>query len=367
MHTPKLLLSLAAFALLSPNFARADVAPLDHAYKHLRHPRVSILGLADTEQLPAKSDTLALIAKQTPIRNQAARGSCSIFSSTALLESMLIVNGKADASVDLSEEWLQYLIAQNSTDEGSTSPANFDALHEYGSPSEEKMPYIGHTWASLDDDGARERCGKTKGSALKHCLVGHRDPALLAIADNLLASGQGDADFLAARNEAAANKAKFFTADGEQKSGIISGTDEIKKLLAQGIPVTLDIDFYYGAWNHRLATKMGISRDINNWQKGIVGYPEQGSMDLAHSHDEMAGHSVVVVGYDDTREISYTIKMTDGSMKSFTRKGVYYFKNSWGTDNFGPDTQIDGQNVPGYGVMSQDYANEYGQFFQLAL
>lgn len=356
MKSLVLLLALA-------HHAHAQDAALDHAYKNLQHPRIDFLGLADTDQLPAKSDTLALIAKQTPIRNQAARGSCSIFSATALLESMLIVDGKADPSIDLSEEYLQYVISQHTTNDGSTSPANFAALHEFGIPSEQAMPYIGLTWTGLDNPAAQARCGQLKGMPLAHCLTGHRDPRLLLLTDDQI----GDSQLVAARKEALANKQAFFTADGEQKSGIVGTTSDIKKLLSQGIPLTLDIDFYFGAWNHRLGPNHGINRDLNNWQHGLVGYPEEGSMDRAHSREEPDGHSIVIVGYDDDREVSYTSKMTDGSMKTFTRKGVYYFKNSWDVNNFGPLTEIDGQVEPGYGVITQDYANEFGQFFQLTL
>ena len=90
-------------------------------------------------------------------------------------------------------------------------------------------------------------------------------------------------------------------------------------------------------------------------------------MDLAHSNEHSAGHSVVVVGYDDEREIEYQVKMKNGRTKKFKRKGVYYFKNSWGTTNFGTTTEIEGKVFPGYGIISQDYAEEYGQFFKLVL
>ena len=59
--------------------------------------------------------------------------------------------------------------------------------------------------------------------------------------------------------------------------------------------------------------------------------------------------------------------MADGTTKKFTYKGVYYFKNSWGTSSFGRDFDIDGVNFPGYGMMVQKYAEEQGQFFQMPL
>jgi hypothetical protein len=59
--------------------------------------------------------------------------------------------------------------------------------------------------------------------------------------------------------------------------------------------------------------------------------------------------------------------MKDGTTKKFTYKGVYYFKNSWGTSSFGRDFTIDGEKFPGYGMMVAKYAEEQGQFFQMPL
>jgi C1A family cysteine protease len=139
---------------------------------------------------------------------------------------------------------------------------------------------------------------------------------------------------------------------------------EARGLLDSGRPVTLDIDFYYGAWNHRKATEYGISRDQSQWEAGIVGYPESDTIDEQQSRIHRAGHSIVIVGYDDSVEVTTQIAMTDGSTKTFTRKGVYYFKNSWGTEKFGVKFSVEGKNFPGYGMITQDYAHDYGQFYK---
>ncbi len=363
------LLKLFALATLSlsPTLfsqALASEAFLDAPYKQLAHPRVDLEGRSRSN-LPKKSDVLPVIAQQSEVKTQAARGSCSIFSAIALLESMLVVEEKLESAPDLSEEYLQYLIAQHATDDGSTSPANFRALHDYGAPAEEKMPYIGATWKSLSDGIARERCGHIQDRKLANCLTGHRDPALLLMKDEELSTL--DADFLSARREAQENRARFFSDRGRFESGIVWGTNEIKETLSYGVPLTLDIEFYYGAWNHRLADELTIGRDLGLWEKGTVTYPERGSLDRSKSRSKPAGHSVVIVGYDDDLEIEYSLKMDDGSTKTFQRKGVYFFKNSWGTTGFGAEAVIEGKTLPGYGMISQDYANEYGQFFRLSL
>jgi hypothetical protein len=209
-----------------------------------------------------------------------------------------------------------------------------------------------------------------------NCLTGHRDPGLLAASESVLTNPDSllyDPAFLEARKEAEANRALFFSSaplDDDAMfdfGGVLASTADIKAQLDKGIPVTLDLSFYYGSWNHRLTTELGISRNLDAWAKGIVSFPEEGSLDLAKSDEKPAGHSVVVVGYDDEKEVTYTIPMEDGTNKTFTRKGVYYIKNSWGTLGFGADFELNGEKFPGFGMITQDYANQHGQFYQLTL
>ena len=133
------------------------------------------------------------------------------------------------------------------------------------------------------------------------------------------------------------------------------------------MPLILEAEFFYGAWNHRKADSLGIERDLNNWNQGIIGYPEEGSMDRKVSPNSPAGHSVLVVGYDDDAVVSTRVKMEDGSYKTFQYKGVYYFKNSWGPANFAATAKIAGVAAAGYGTITQKYAHEYGSFFKFSL
>jgi hypothetical protein len=358
-------------SLASAPLAMADDAPLSNRFKSLVHPEVSLFRL---ENAAARNNVAALLAKQTPVKAQLNRGTCSIFSATALLESMLIVERKATTSIDLSEEWLQYLISQTTDEEGSESNLNFRALRTYGQPSEAKLPYNGESWEETRTELADKRCGHLKGFAEKSCLVSHRDPALLKKSDSELSDPSSvhyDLEFLAARKEAFVNKERFFSGGSSGipagGGGIVGSTNAVKSLLDKGIPLTLDLDFFYGSWNHREAEGLGINRDAKLWSKGVVTYPEERSADREYSNKEPAGHSVVVVGYDDNVVVTFQAKMTDGRMKTFKRKGVYYFKNSWGTDKFGAEFALAGKKYPGYGMITQDYAHEFGQFFQLKL
>ena len=342
-----------------------DNVYLDRPYRDLQHPQK--LGFSvelDALHVDSKSDVLALAAKQTPVKSQLSRGSCSIFSAIGLLESMLIIEGLERRSVDLSEEWLQYIISLNATEEGATSPENFKALKKYGTASEKKLPYIGETWEEAQTTLTQERCGHLKSTTLEKCLIGHRDPSLIDLSEDEIM--KSDPEFAKAKNDSERRREKYFEST-RAWGKTLSRETEIKSLLAQGTPLTLDIDFFYGSWNHRRAEELSMDRSLKNWKKGIVGYPEDSSVDRKISTKKPAGHSVVIIGYDDTIEVTYSLNMRDGSKQKFKRKGVYIFKNSWGTDSFGVDFEYEGQSLPGYGMITQDYAHEYGQFFRLKL
>lgn len=366
---------LIFFLLL--NSAHAQVltveegAWLDPPYGNLKHPIAlddQVRPLIDFYRAPRRNDIHRMIAAQTAVKAQQSRGTCSIFSATALLESLLVLRGDYSSKIDLSEEWLEYLIVRRKTGEGSSSRENFNALLNHGSVEEELLPYIGETWESADSGPAARRCGRLEGYLLKSCLLGHRDPRLLTATDAELMdprSSYHDPEFYRARRRAL--QFRNVHLKGAFPRYEVQTVEEAKALLRRGVPLTLDLDFYYGAWNHPRAEKLGIGRDEKLWEEGVVGYPEKDSLDWEKSVTERAGHSVVIVGYDDEATITSRLRMRDGSEQVFTWKGVYYFKNSWGMDRFGLRFRLDRSYYPGYGVITQRYAHELGAFFKLPL
>jgi len=320
-------------------------------------------------QLPKASNVLQTIAMQSPVKSQGSRGSCSIFSATALLEAHLIRNRLAQANnIDLSEQWLEYLATRYKSSDGSNSYTNFANLFKFGSPKESTLPYNTQNWKDigLADPNAQTACGAVPANLLTGCLIAQRDPRLLELSDQQLA--QADPVFYQARQEAAKMRAlEMRNPDPSRAYKMLGSVEEVKAYLAKGIPVTLDMDFHYGAWNHRKADQLGIDRNQEHWDKGIIFYPVPGSLDVKLSRTSPAGHSVLVVGYDDTVKVTRTVKMEDGSSKTVTYTGVYYFKNSWGTTSFGVKNTLNGQLIPGYGVMVQDYAQDFGEFFAMPL
>lgn len=346
--------------------ANVDGAYLDAPYKNLVHP----IDSKTNYKLLSKSDFLDMQEVMTPVRGQGSRGTCSIFSGIAMLESMLLIKYNFDKNtLDLSEEWLEYIIMRNRDSDGSNSWANFNALKRYGVPSEQSYAYIGQTWEEGSFNPlADERCGKLEGKLKKSCLLGHRDPRLLnASSAQLLTEESGffDPEFSAARDEAFQFRNNYIKIAGSNYS--VYYTQDVKRLLTKGIPLTLGIEFFYGAWNHRKAVDFGIGRSEENWNNGIVGYPERGSVDLKVSRENGAGHSILIVGYDDNKIVTTKVKMEDGSEKEFTYKGVYYFKNSWGTGGFGKDFNMSGEVFDGYGMITQKHAHQHGSFYRMPL
>lgn len=348
-----------------PVLADIDGAYLDNKYENLVHPKVDRGAI---NKATPKSDTESVIAFQSPVRSQMARGTCSIFSATAYLEGLLIKKGEFDQGIDLSEEWLQYTAVRNKTSDGSYAGSNFEAIRRYGMPYETTLPYIGEDWVEVFNIFKDKRCGHLSGNQQKSCYIVHRDPTLLTLSDEQILDESKpfyDPEFVTARTEAVQ-----FRTDHIQFASTnyyMSNVSQIKGALLQGYPIILEIDFYYGAWNHRKADELGIGRDMDQWYQGIVTNPEYGSMDLQESKKKPAGHSILVVGFDDNKIVKKKIKMADGTMKTFTYKGVYYFKNSWGADSFGRDFQVDGNNYPGYGMIVQKHAHKDGAFYVLPL
>ncbi len=363
MLSVKKLTLISSLLISTSSFADIDGAYLSPAFNNLKHPKVNDKNNKNSFN---KSNTLSVVNHMTPVRSQGSRGTCSIFSATALLEGMLVINGQTTPQADLSEEWLEYLVISTtrSTTDGSYTNRNLDLMRRYGMATEQVLPYQSANWSKSDSLLENERCSHLINSERTMCELGHFDPNLIRMNDTQLSaiSAPYISTFMQAKDIAARVKSGYIRYTSNYYVG---SSTNIKNLLDSGKPVILDQNFYYGAWNHRLADQHGIGRDETNWSKGIVGFPEPGSMDYKKSRENPAGHSVLVVGYDDNKVVTTNVLMQDGTYKKFSYKGVYYFKNSWGTSSFGTQTNIDGSIQPGYGIMTQKYAHQYGSFFTI--
>src|SRR5690606_15046613 len=131
--------------------------------------------------------------------------------------------------------------------------------------------------------------------------------------------------------------------------------------LDRGEVLALDVTFFYEAWNHGAGRSMeGLNIDSELWKQGVVSYPDPRSQDYIKSQESSvrAGHSVVIVGFDPEVVISREVQDSQGNMMTVESKGVYYFKNSWGQNSFGVEFNLQGESLPGYGMISMDYAHQ---------
>lgn len=369
-----LLILLALFAFAANSQAQTlhsaidwDKAPLSGPVTDFRPP-VDDGGGDDDKNLSA-SDVVTNISYQTPVRSQGRRGTCSIFSAIALLENRLRQRHGFSDDLDLSEQYLEYLSVRGRTTDGSNSWTNFNNIARYGVPGEKTLPYDPADWTK-DESLASDRCGhlQRESTNYKSCLIVQRDPQVLFFSDIQLLNQNSpffDPDFVAARKEATLFKNQYLAFQSYNYR--LSSTTTIKRYLDAGYALTMGMPIYYGAWNHGGGHDEGIETNSDYWYRGLVGHPERGSVDREKSPNKAAGHSVVIVGYDDQKEVTVAMKMSDGTTKNFTYKGVYYFKNSWGTTSFGKDFEVAGVNYPGYGMITQKYAHEFGTFYHLPL
>lgn len=371
MKLKSILIFLAVCPVFSSYANEADHAYLDAPYENLIHP---VNDLKNTKSNFDKSDVMSLLKFQSSVKSQGSRGTCSIFSATAMAEAMLKISGKVslDEIVDLSEEWLEFLAiaSTRSTTDGSYSSKNFDLIFKHGMAHEKTLHYETDDWTTSFWGLSQERCSHLVERDLSVCKLAHFDPSFYSMSQSLLSESVigGAQEFLSAKKEALKFKKQYLMKTPNVYYNIYS-VSEVKALLKSGVPVTVGMDFFYGAWNHRKANDLGIGRDLKAWEEGVVGYPEKLSMDYAVSRksENRAGHSILVVGFDDTKIVETSIKMNDGTIKKFTYQGVYYFKNSWGTDSFGRNQSIEDESFPGYGQITQAYANEYGSFYRFPL
>lgn len=378
----RIILSVITCFFLSTISVHADpqYQRLAPPFKNLKHPKKKTRPGSENYRFEPQSDLQKVLRYQSPVQSQKNRGTCSIFSAIALLESHLL-RGRLFEKIDLSEEWLEYVIMAKrgpSASEGSSSGLNFRALAEYGFTTEKMWEYDGDTWEDLSTQKARDFCNPLSGSnLLDACLLGHRDPRLLKADDSLLSqpgSNLYDEDFLAIRESAIQLRDQTIEKFGTGEHAWVPDTDRVKELLSKGIPLTLDADFYYGSWNHRKAEELNIPRSDEQWRKGIVGYPIPNSADHVYSKESPAGHSILVVGYDDDATVEVKKKMVRGphagKIITKTFRGVYYFKNSWGTEGFGSEFEVNGkvdEKRKGYGIITQSYAHDFGAFYRLPI
>lgn len=267
-----------------------------------------------------------LVDVQSPVKSQGSRGVCSIFSTVGYMEHLYIAEGTL-LNPDFSEQYLQWSVktleGSFPNTSGSNGASNIRAISQFGVPEEAAWPYNPSKWSTSDN----EEC--TGDDRPTICYTQGPPPA--------------EAD----------EAPKFYLPNGRWHSSrerAIKGTMFNKK---QGVVVGLT--FFYQSWNHR-SSDLPTNRDY--WAEGYVLSPNDEDRRL--SLESRAGHSILLVGWDDNLEVQKMDAegnpMVDASGNPVMEKGFFIFKNSWGTGSFGSRNE----HGDGYGYISYDYVDEFG-------
>jgi C1A family cysteine protease len=295
---------------------------------------VLLAGAPKNDSLPneGKSDAVyppkfeELVALQSSVKSQGARGVCSIFSSVGLMEHLYIKEG-THLNPDFSEQYLNWSAKVQEgafpNTGGSTASDNLSAVVNYGVVEEDVWPYENDGWTSSND----EACGEDNKPT--RCYTNGEPPA---------------------------------EAESAQKWELPSSRwvstrpDDIKAYMSEKeAGVVVGLTFFYQSWNHG-SSQLPTSDDYSH--NGYVTYPNE--TDKEKSLESRAGHSILLVGWDDTLEVQRLDEegepMVDGSGEPVMDKGFFIFKNSWGTGGFGKNSP----HGDGYGFISMEYVEEYG-------
>ena len=276
--------------------------------------------------LPAAYEDLKEV--QSPVRNQASRGVCSIFSTIGLMESLYIQEGTI-TDPDFSEQFLQYSAKIEAghfkQSGGSSGRSNLDALNRFGVVTEEVSPYETSGW----------------GTAQNAECTGDDRPTIC------YTNGEPTDEVL--------NSPRYRLPRSEYVS---TYTNSLKTYMFKNKrPVIMGIDFMYQSWNHG-GSEFTVNQD--NKKAGAVVYPSR--EDVESSQKKRAGHSILIVGWDD--EATFPRLGTDGQPAKdpngddLMEKGFFIIKNSWGTSGSWGSEHPWGR---GYGYISYRYVQEYGR------
>jgi hypothetical protein len=280
-------------------------------------------GKAD-EILPAEFDVVDL---QSPVKSQGRRGVCSIFSTVGLMESLYITEGTI-TDPDFSEQYLQWSVKFEvgafPNTAGSNATNNLEAISRFGIPEESAWPYEPSQWSSSDD----EACS---GDDLPTRCYTNGEPS-----------------------EDVRNARKYHLPRSRYISTRPRDIKSFMKRTDQGVIV--GGDFYYQSWNHG-GSKLPTNSEYK--RKGYVLYPNDADIEDSRAEGRRAGHSILLVGWDDDLEVTRVDEngdpMLDDNGNEVVEKGFFIFKNSWGTSAFGTDNEL----PDGYGYISQRYVEEF--------
>ena len=279
-----------------------------------------------TDRIVPKSYT-DLVEFQSPVKSQGSRGVCSIFATVAFAEHLWKKEG-THTDLDFSEQYLQWSVkfevGSFPDSSGSNARYNLQSINQYGIVEEEYWPYETYQWGTSQD----EACDGSDTQPTR-CYTNGEPP------------------------QEAKDAAKWKL---PYARWISSRPDSIKAyMINKELGVQIGLTFFYQAWNHR---RSPLPTNRSYWSKGYVLSPN--AVDEEKSLEKRAGHSILLVGWDDDLEVQKVDEegnpLEDAEGNPVMEKGFFLFKNSWGTGSFGADNP----HGDGYGWIAYSYVDEWG-------
>ncbi len=278
-------------------------------------------GKAD-ETMPAVFD---LMEYQSPVQDQGRRGTCTIFATVALMESLYIREGTLP-DPDFSEQFLQWSakseVRSFPNTAGSNPSYNLQAINRFGIVEEVFWPYESTQWGVSDDAAC------TGDSQPVRCYT----------------NGEPPPEALSARRWTLP-RGRWINPSAHSIQG---------HMVSTRTPVVVSGPFFYQAWNHgrsRLTTSSEYKR--NGW----VLAPNAEDIEDS-SGDRRAGHGYLLVGWDDALSVARRDAEgnpeVDAEGNEVMETGFFLFKNTWGTG-----WSSENPHGAGYGWISYRYVEEH--------
>lgn len=303
-----------------PDLDRADVL-FDGTPDNATLP---VEGKADDNH-PVRFD---LVSMQSPVRNQASRGVCSIFSTVGLMEHLYIKEGTI-TQPDFSEQFLQWSSkfenGSFTSTGGSNARENLATIRTYGITAESFWPYEGFKWTTTHD----QECDGEDDQPTRCYTNGAPPETALSAPRWHLPAGRW------INSSARSIKGHMFTTQ---------------------TAVVIGVSFMYQAWNHG---RSPLPTNAENKRLGYVLTPN--AADVEDSTERGAGHSILLVGWDDELSVQRRDEagepMVDEEGEPVMDTGFFLFKNSWGTGKFG----VENPHGDGYGWISYQHLADHGR------
>jgi hypothetical protein len=224
----------------------------------------------DEKELAGLPKIVDLKIEMTPVKNQGDRGTCSFFTTMAIVEASI----KKDLNIEtnLSEEYLNYETKNAGyfpDDEGSNVFFNLTALKKFGILVESDWAYQ-PSW--FVNGLPCSQFKSTDATAPKNCFS-HNRPS-----EDIIK--------------------KVISADGFETINVPSNTNEVIKFLA----------------TEKRPLSFGLIVNENGWpETGDIFYNDALREECLKNPDVCGGHAVTITGYD-------------------MNKKIFFFKNSWGEE-----------------------------------